>query len=203
MVPAATAQPPTGEIPQSWLKDVELTDLFFLNEKMGWVVGEHGTILKTTDGGVTWTPTANLQKIVERDLNLPSEMRRVMHGLRDNVGENAAPPSRIVSTGINFRFEAVHFADARNGMVVGGYDIPYVNRSRAVVMRTSDGGSSWKTISGLVIPRLAKVRMDNPFDAWALGAGGNLYKSGMFFQFRQWFVLVQPGKRGSRIVHRR
>ena len=31
-----------------------LSDVFFLNENIGWIVGDFGTILKTMDGGYTW-----------------------------------------------------------------------------------------------------------------------------------------------------
>ncbi len=179
LVSSAVAQPPT-EIPPSWLRDVELNDVYFLNEQLGWVVGEHGTILKTTDGGESWKNTANLKQLVDEELELTTELRRVMRGLRDNVGERAAPISRAVPTGINFRFESVHFADALSGLVVGGYDIPYLERSRAVVMKTTDGGDSWQLIKGLVIPKLTRVRFDDPFNAWAVGDGGNLFRTGIY-----------------------
>ena len=31
-----------------------LNSVYFLNPQMGWVVGEYGTVIKTTDGGKTW-----------------------------------------------------------------------------------------------------------------------------------------------------
>ena len=174
------AQPTQEEIPRTWLTDVELTDVYFFNEQMGWAVGEHGTILKTTDGGTNWSHTANLKQVAEKDLALTADMAKVLGQMRRRIGDNAAPRTRAVPTGINFRFESVHFADENNGLVVGGYDIPYVDRSRAVVMKTTDGGLSWKVIQGLVIPRLAKVHMDNPFDVQAFGASGNLFPLGVY-----------------------
>ncbi|MDD5087949.1 MAG: YCF48-related protein [bacterium] len=32
-----------------------LSDVVFVNENTGWIVGGSGTILHTTDGGATWT----------------------------------------------------------------------------------------------------------------------------------------------------
>lgn len=174
------AQPPTADTPSSWLRDAELTDVFFLNESVGWAVGEHGSVLKTANGGESWTNTANLQRITDRDLNLDGQMQRVLNTLNDNLGQQSGPQSRLVPTGINFRFESIHFCDAKNGIVVGGYDVPYLDRSRAVVMRTDDGGSSWKVIKGLVIPRLAKVHMDNEASVWAVGDSSNLNRSGIY-----------------------
>lgn len=31
-----------------------MMDIFFLNQNLGWAVGNYGHILKTTDGGETW-----------------------------------------------------------------------------------------------------------------------------------------------------
>lgn len=35
--------------------DVEFRDVYFLNAKQGWVIGEKGTILHTSDSGKNWT----------------------------------------------------------------------------------------------------------------------------------------------------
>lgn len=178
--PRVQAQPPTNDVPPSWLQDAELTDVFFLNSDLGWAVGEHGTVLKTADGGANWRNTANLQRVTDRDLQLNKEMKLVLNTLQDNLGQGAAPASRLVPTGINFRFESIHFTDSRHGVVVGGYDVPYMDRSRAVVMRTTDGGESWKMVRGLVIPKLTKVHMHNESAVWAVGDSSNLNRAGIF-----------------------
>ncbi|MBQ4203531.1 MAG: hypothetical protein II655_07505, partial [Thermoguttaceae bacterium] len=54
--------------------DARLNDLCFVSATTGWVVGDRGTILKTTDGGATWTacesPTdANLYGVSFLDAN--------------------------------------------------------------------------------------------------------------------------------------
>jgi len=36
-------------------QDPSLYDIVFVDDKTGWIVGEFGKILKTTDGGATWT----------------------------------------------------------------------------------------------------------------------------------------------------
>jgi Photosynthesis system II assembly factor YCF48 len=42
--------------PVNYKEDLNLTDVFFTSDEVGWVTGEHGTILHTKDGGNTWTP---------------------------------------------------------------------------------------------------------------------------------------------------
>ncbi|GAB6167195.1 hypothetical protein JCM19992_31950 [Thermostilla marina] len=51
------------DIGQSWKLvptgvSAAIRKLFFIDEKTGWAVGELGTILKTDDGGESWTPVA-------------------------------------------------------------------------------------------------------------------------------------------------
>ena len=41
--------------PINYKQDLKLTDVYFVNDKVGWVTGEAGTILHTEDGGDTWT----------------------------------------------------------------------------------------------------------------------------------------------------
>jgi photosystem II stability/assembly factor-like uncharacterized protein len=53
----------TPNIPQS------ISDIFFVNAQKGWLVGNSGMIMISTDGGVTWTAqnsgvTTNLQRVV-------------------------------------------------------------------------------------------------------------------------------------------
>ncbi|MGH9409882.1 MAG: WD40/YVTN/BNR-like repeat-containing protein [Vicinamibacterales bacterium] len=40
--------------PVNYPKDINLLDVFFVTPDIGWVAGEHATILKTTDGGNHW-----------------------------------------------------------------------------------------------------------------------------------------------------
>jgi photosystem II stability/assembly factor-like uncharacterized protein len=53
----AGAQPKFKAIwePVNYKEDLNLTDVFFVSDLVGWVTGEHGTILYTKNGGDTWT----------------------------------------------------------------------------------------------------------------------------------------------------
>jgi len=55
--PNAAAEPKYKAIfePVSYSEDLELKSAFFVDEDTGWVSGDAGTILHTTDGGATWS----------------------------------------------------------------------------------------------------------------------------------------------------
>jgi photosystem II stability/assembly factor-like uncharacterized protein len=42
--------------PVNFKQDLTLYSVFFVTPDMGWAAGDAGTIIKTTDGGATWTP---------------------------------------------------------------------------------------------------------------------------------------------------
>ena len=49
---------PREQLPKSWKSNAELTDVFFLNTRLGWAVGAQGTIVRTSDGCLLYTSDA-------------------------------------------------------------------------------------------------------------------------------------------------
>ena len=63
-----------GKIVRQGSWQTKFTDTYFLSAQEGWAIGDDGTILRTTDGGITWQPqqigvTEELQRIVFIDKN--------------------------------------------------------------------------------------------------------------------------------------
>ena len=166
-------------LPANWKADAELTDVFFLNEQLGWAVGAQGVILRTTNGGEDWREISQANNATASDLPLDEKIRNLRMGQRTrstgvaNFGES--------HRSISCRLESVHFVDAKHGWVAGGYEVPYVGRSRAVVMRTNDGGLTWHDVPNLVIPRINRIKFSDPKNGWAVGETGNLFQTGIFY----------------------
>jgi len=124
----------------SWLKDV-----FFLDRRHGWAVGEYGTILRTTDGGEHWrqikrthTPSWLYGVAMIDDLRGFA----VGHDetiLRTNDGGETwfvrQSPVPRQPNGWPAAYRAVAFADARRGWIVG---------DGGTILQTTDGGNSWQ-----------------------------------------------------------
>ena len=171
---------PHERLPTSWQVDADLTDVFFLNRQLGWAVGSQGVILRTVNGGQDWLEISQAQAEVADELTLDQKLRNMQNGVSSrwtgvtNSGSNQFQPLRC-------RFESIYFIDELHGWVAGGYDVPYVNKSRAVVMRTNDGGVSWQPVEGLVIPRIKRIFFSDAANGWAVGEMGNLFRTGIYF----------------------
>src|SRR5581483_3398939 len=134
--------------PVNYGQDLNFTDVFFVRPEVGWVAGEHATILKTTDGGTHWTaqvggdPNGNEKPILElRFLDArhgwavtdesPQRLLRTVDGENwEQVGQQPAPGSGFVDYA---------FTSVRHGIALGG------NMGGFYV--TEDGGGHWQNVA--------------------------------------------------------
>lgn len=97
------------------LKTSELTDIFFLDDGLhGWIVGNDGIILKTTDGGIKWSY-----------MNIKSYKRGSfwMEFAKSLTHSNLA-----------CSFNKVYFIDSLSGWITG---------NNGLILHTSNGGIDW------------------------------------------------------------
>jgi len=134
-----------GEHPTFW-------DLTFTDESNGWAVGDRGLILRTRDGGTSWARQENGVPIVRViPKGEPPRPREV-------VPELETEPDRLTVS-------AIHFADSLHGCAVGYY----ADVAESVVLRTDDGGESWRVERVQPGEILRSVFMLDPDHAWAAG----------------------------------
>jgi photosystem II stability/assembly factor-like uncharacterized protein len=167
--------------PISWQADAELTDVFFLNADTGWAVGAQGVILRTTNGGREWKEVGQVDTAqVVQELSLQQKVEAMQNGVRTQVtgvaDGRADHPQKY-----RCRFESVFFVDERNGWVAGGVNVPYLDHSRGVLLRTADGGATWRRVNGALMPRIKRVYFLDRSRGWAVGECGKLFKGCLFY----------------------
>lgn len=95
--------------------DLDVRALWFVNERVGYAVGNYSSVFRTTDGGATWTVCEGVRRVIVRP-----------EGLADAV----------------VTFTHVQFLDERRGWVAGNFFGRGVARP-AGVFWTEDGGATW------------------------------------------------------------
>ncbi len=135
---------------QSWKQATEATygplnKLFFVNANLGWAVGSKATVIKTTDGGETWTTPAS-------EMPVTNSLYSV-YFINENVGFAGGSQDVILKTldggaswgklkfeGTGGYVRAIYFSDENTGWVLSS------TSSSAIVAKTTNGGASWTTV---------------------------------------------------------
>lgn len=117
-----------------------LFGIHFKSNTLGWICGDSGLILKTTNGGTNWTTKSSSTGNRLYDIYFANDSTGWAVGRNGtiihttNYGENWTLQSTPTST----RLYGVHFLDENNGFAVG-WD--------GVVLKTTNGGTNWTTMS--------------------------------------------------------
>lgn len=141
--------------PNELREDAELADIFFLDDQLGWAVGDRGVIWHTTDGGRHWrmqhSPVhCRLESVSFVDKQHGWIVGGWIQPLTHNTvgvvlrtfdgGRHWEAIPRLALPGLH----RVRFFDAQSGWAVGASSSLYP----AGVFRTNDGGRSWESVPG-------------------------------------------------------
>ena len=120
-----------------------LLGVHFPDENTGYVAGANGTILKTTDGGDTWSAPLPSQTT---DAFYSVFFTDALNGFA--VGDNSLIRQtndggntwNVVTSPTFAYFRVVWFLDAQTGFIAGGFP------DQDVILKTTDGGATWNLL---------------------------------------------------------
>jgi photosystem II stability/assembly factor-like uncharacterized protein len=140
-----------------------LNSVFFTDVNTGYVVGDSGIILKTSDGGQLWTnlnsgKIYNLKSVFFIDPNIGY----VTGDSGTILMTNNAGTSWVTQTSGTYNcIYSIYFADATTGYVVG---------QGGTILKTNDAGITWLDISTNNTYTLASVFFTDPNTGYATGS---------------------------------
>jgi len=151
-----------------------LNDISFIDDTTGWIVGNNGLVLKTTNGGINWiqidfhdtTDYHYVEFYDDKSGWILGERGRI-HYTYDG-GENW----EIQTTLVNTALRSGHFVKPYEGWVVG---------ERKTILHTLNGGYSWNIQSSMAgetpTGRLQDVFFINNTMGWIAGENAGLFKT--------------------------
>lgn len=162
-------------------KGLDLTAVYFLDDKRGWVGGDNGFLSRTDDGGATWVQqvvdtTGGINDIYFRDKEAGFLLAgNAIFATRDN-GTRWTEVRRFLPTefdGADVELYSVRFSSKKKGWVVGS-----VSKSDRVVdsilLFTEDAGASWQRQRAPSRLELIHIDFDNDKRGWIVGTGGTI-----------------------------
>jgi photosystem II stability/assembly factor-like uncharacterized protein len=122
-------------------QDLDLYAISFApGGKSGWIVGEEGLIMHTTDGGDTWQ--VQHSKATNQILSVAAVSDTEVSAVGDHgtlLWSNDSGQTWQVTTLNNLTFYGVAFSDPGNGWVVGEFQ---------TILHSGDGGKTWDVQRG-------------------------------------------------------
>ncbi len=179
--------------PVHWRGDAALRDVFFLNHDLGWAAGDHGTILRTEDGGRSWSLVPVAVSCSLRSIQFVDELNGWAAGGRalPLVDRTHAVLLRTRDGGRTWQsidgtmlpaIRKLKMSDAQNGWAWGSPTQLFPNG----IFVTADGGRSWSDFPQSKPLRWSAVAATR--DGFAVAtdqARLGLYDSGRFRESRQ------------------
>lgn len=147
-----------------------LTGVVLTSSRNGVIVGRHGTILRTTDGGDSWSQVDSGTADGLDAVDFPTA------GVGYATGEEGRLVKSVdggahwtsLSTGVGRDLRALSFVSAKLGWAVG---------IDGAVLRTKNGGASWTKQPSGVTKALAGVDFVDPSHGWAVGDRGTILRT--------------------------
>lgn len=171
--------------------EVDFRDVYFSDAKNGWIIGDKGMIIHTSDGGKNW-----------ETLNSGTDVRLNRIQFTDEKSAWVAGDGGVLlhtlDAGRNWRKQVI-----TDGSIIGLYFLDgyrgWICGEGGVIYYTADGGKAWKfRPSGMGEP-LVDIYFVNQQEGWALGQlgivlhttdGGNKWKTETIDPYRS-FINMQ------------
>jgi photosystem II stability/assembly factor-like uncharacterized protein len=148
----------------------DLNCIRFVDATTGYAVGDAGTIIKTTDGGLTWTilnsgTPFDLYSVYFTDKNTGYAAGGWNYDYVTLKTTNGGMSWSVLTPGFQGTCKSIHFVNADTGYFVGN---SYLDPSDGVIVKTTAGGENW-IIKTFAHNGLSSVYFTDEDTGYALG----------------------------------
>lgn len=148
---------------------VDLYSVLFTDAKRGFIVGDHGLILVSTDSGLSWREQRSGTDAQLFHLSILGERGWVVGTggvvLHTNDGGKNWYPQR---SGVSEDLNRVYMVDDQKGLITG---------DKGTLLDTENGGATWSRVSLRVSEPLFGVSFTDKKTGWVVGYGGRIIRT--------------------------
>lgn len=155
---------------QEWKLKTNLTtnalfDIFFVNKMNGWIVGENGIVLRTSNGGDTWIGQKSNTTVSLRSVFFVDSLNGYVVGSDGKIikSTDGGANWEIQASGTKFYLFNVFFISKEIGWVVGG------NTFNGTIMKTTDSGMTWEKMIDSTAGSFQAVYFIDEKEGWVVG----------------------------------
>lgn len=130
--------------PVNFKQDLTLFSVFFVTPDIGWAAGDNGTIIKTTDGGATWTP--QLGGDAQNDARAISNLRFVDQNTGFAVQSTGVGDHTLLRTTDGENWSATGTVGQHRGDYIFTSSTVGFQSAKNQIFATQDAGKRWQPV---------------------------------------------------------
>jgi photosystem II stability/assembly factor-like uncharacterized protein len=148
---------------------LDLYSVQFVDEDRGYIVGDEGLILGSTDGGVSW-----------RDLPSSTDSQLFHLSFRGKRGWIVGAGGLVLHTddsGKNWYPQQSGTSEDLNRVVMVGDEVGFVTGEKGTLLRTENGGATWVRVTLRTDQSLYGMSFLDKKTGWVVGYGGTIIRT--------------------------
>ncbi|MCI0513030.1 YCF48-related protein [candidate division KSB1 bacterium] len=140
----------------------QLVSLYFVDAQTGWAAGEAGTILKTTDAGITWRLIEIPWLSYLRDIYFPTST------VGYAVGENGFI-IKSNDAGESWWLQPIRFTNNLQRVRFRNENVGWIIGEKGLILHTANGGATWEQQLSYCRQNLNGLALAGNDNVWVVG----------------------------------
>ena len=146
-----------------------LNAIAFVDDYKGYIVGDSGLVMQSTDGGVSWNKINNKYKNNFNSISI-ADSKLFLVGSSGFIGylnKSSNEINKIISSTLETLFK-IYFINNFTGIIVG---------SSGLILKTDDGGLTWRKVQSNIKQNLFSIGFADSQNGIIVGWNGTILKT--------------------------
>lgn len=152
------------------IQTATIYDIEFVDENIGWMVGNNGMIVKTTNGGESWISQSSGTSLHILGVDFVNNQTGWAVGNSGLILKTTNGGERWTAqtSGQTVTLNDVNFVNDQLGLIVG---------ASGRILRTTNGGTNWSSVTSGTTQTLRELQFVDNLNAWAVGTSGTIRRT--------------------------